>query len=157
MWAVEIGPMGGDELNRLVPGGNYGWPLVSLGKIYNSNLVSEQPWWRPGIEMPVMFWAPAISPSSILIYTGSRFPLWKGHFFIGALSGQQLQRVAFNQPGPQTERRESLLVPLDVRVRDVRQAPDGTIYVAVERDTQLGPGSTKLTPTGSILRIAPPE
>ena len=72
MWATEIGPMGGDELNRLIPGGNYGWPLVSLGKIYNSNHVSEQPWWRPGMEMPVMFWAPAISPSSILIYTGDR-------------------------------------------------------------------------------------
>jgi glucose/arabinose dehydrogenase len=155
MWGAEIGPMGGDELNKLVPGGNYGWPLVSLGKIYNSNLVSDQPWWRPGMEMPVMFWSPAISPSSIMIYSGDRFPLWKGHFFIGALSGQQLQRVAFNQPGPQTERRESMLVELDVRVRDVRQAPDGSIYLAVERDTQLGPGSTKLSPTGSILRIDP--
>ena len=102
-----------------------------------------------------MFWMPAISPSSIMIYTGDRFPSWKGHYFIGALSGQQLQRVAFNQPPPQTERRESLLVPLDARVRDVRQAPDGTIYLAVERDTQLGPGSTRLTPTGSILRITP--
>ena len=64
MWATEIGPMGGDELNRLIPGGNYGWPLVSLGKIYNSNHVSEQPWWRPGMEMPVMFWMPAISAAS---------------------------------------------------------------------------------------------
>ena len=155
MWGTEIGPMGGDELNRLVPGGNFGWPLVSLGKIYNSNLVSEQAWWRPGMEMPAMFWSPAISPSSIMIYSGDRFPMWKGHFFIGALSGQQLQRVAFNQPGPQTERRESMLVELDVRVRDVRQAPDGAIYLAVERDTQLGPGSTKLSPTGSILRIDP--
>ena len=157
MWATEIGPMGGDELNRLVPGGNYGWPVVSLGKIYNSNLVSDQPWWRPGIEMPVMFWSPAISPSSVMIYTGDRFPLWKGHFFIGALSGQQLQRVAFNAPPPQTERRESLLVPIDARVRDVRQAPDGSIYLAVERDTQLGPGTTKLTPNGSILRIVPAD
>jgi glucose/arabinose dehydrogenase len=130
---------------------------VSLGKIYNSNLVSDQPWWRPGMEMPVMFWSPAISPSSIMIYTGDRFPLWKGHFFIGALSGQQLQRVAFNAPPPQTERRESLLVPIDARVRDVRQAPDGSVYIAVERDTQLGPGSTKLTANGSILRIAPAD
>ena len=155
MWATEIGPMGGDELNRLLPGRNYGWPLVSLGKIYNSSLVSEQPWWRPGMEMPVMFWAPAISPSSLMIYNGGRFPRWKGHFFIGALSGQQLQRVAFNQPTPQTERRESLLVPIDARVRDVRQAPDGSIFIAVERDTQLGPGSTRVSLTGSILRIDP--
>jgi glucose/arabinose dehydrogenase len=153
MWATEIGPMGGDELNRLLPGRNYGWPLVSLGKIYNGHLVSEQPWWQPGIEMPVMFWMPAISPSSLMIYSGDEFPEWKGHFFIGGLSGQQLQRVAFDQPPPQAERREPLLVSLDARVRDVRQGPDGSIYVAVERDLQLGPGSARLTPNGSILRI----
>jgi glucose/arabinose dehydrogenase len=92
-----------------------------------------------------------------MIYSGVRFPLWQGHFFVGALSGQQLQRVAFNQPPPQTERRESLLVPLDVRVRDVRQAPDGSIHLSVERDTQTGPGSTRLTPTGSVLRIDPAD
>jgi glucose/arabinose dehydrogenase len=153
MWATEIGPMGGDELNRLLPGRNYGWPLVSLGKIYNGNLVSEQPWWQPGIEMPVMFWMPAISPSSLMIYSGSAFPEWKGHFFVGGLSGQQLQRLAFDQPGPQAERREPLLVALDARVRDVRQGPDGNIYVAIERDLQFGPGSARLTPDGSILRI----
>jgi glucose/arabinose dehydrogenase len=155
LWATEIGPMAGDELNRLVPGNNYGWPLVSLGKIYNGHLASEQSWWRPGMEMPVMFWVPAISPSSLLIYDGDRFPLWRGHYFIGGLSGQQLQRVAFEQPPPQLERRESMLVSLDVRVRDVRQGPDGNLYIAVERDGQLGPGSARLTPTGSILRIEP--
>lgn len=157
LWATEIGPMAGDELNRLIPGANYGWPLVSLGKIYNSSLASEQPWWRPGIEMPIMFWAPAISPSSLMIYDGDRFPLWRGHYFIGGLSGQQLQRVAFDQPPPQTERRESMLIPLDARVRDVRQGPDGNIYLAVERDLQSGPGSARLTPNGSILRIEPAD
>lgn len=157
LWATEIGPMAGDELNRLTPGRNYGWPLVSLGKIYTGNLASEQSWWRPGIEMPVMFWVPAISPSSLMIYDGDAFPLWRGHYFIGALSGQQLQRVAFDQPPPQTERRESLLIPLDLRVRDVRQGPDGYIYLAVERDLQFGPGSARLTPNGSILRIEPAE
>ena len=156
LWATEIGPMAGDELNRIVPGGNYGWPLVSLGKIYTGNLASEQSWWREGIEMPVMFWAPAISPSSVLIYDGDRFPLWRGHFLIGGLSGQQLQRVAFGQP-LQAERRESMLVPLDVRVRDVRQGPDGNLYLAVSRDQQLGPGSARLTPNGSILRIEPAD
>jgi glucose/arabinose dehydrogenase len=155
LWATEIGPMGGDELNRLAPGKNYGWPLVSLGKIYNGHLASEQSWWRPGMEMPVMFWVPAISPSSLMIYDGDRFPLWRGHFFIGGLSGQQLQRVAFDQPPPQLERRESLLLALDVRVRDVRQGPDGNLYLAVERDGQLGPGSALLTPNGSILRVEP--
>ena len=67
MWATEIGPMGGDELNRILPGRNYGWPIVSLGKIYTGHLVSAQPWWQPGIEMPVMFWMPAISPSKSLL------------------------------------------------------------------------------------------
>ena len=155
LWATEIGPMGGDELNRLVPGHNYGWPLLSLGKIYTGHAASDQPWSRPGMDMPVMFWVPAISPSSLMIYDGDEFPLWRGHYFIGALSGQQLQRVAFDQPPPQLERRESLLVPLDARVRDVRQGPDGDVYLAVERDQQSGPGSAELTPNGSILRIEP--
>jgi aldose sugar dehydrogenase len=155
LWATEIGPMGGDELNRLVPGHNYGWPLLSLGKIYTGHLASDEPWSRPGMDNPVMFWVPAISPSSLMIYDGDKFPLWSGHYFIGALSGQQLQRVAFNQPPPQLERRESLLVSLDARVRDVRQGPDGNLYLAVERDQQGGPGSTKLTPNGSILKIEP--
>ncbi len=155
LWATEVGPMGGDELNRLIPGHNYGWPLVSLGKIYTGNLASEQSWWRPGMDMPEMFWVPAISPSSLMIYTGDRFPTWRGHYFIGALSGQQLQRVAFNQPPPQPERRESLLTALDARVRDVRQGPDGYLYLAVERDQQGGPGSARLTANGSILRIEP--
>jgi glucose/arabinose dehydrogenase len=155
LWATEIGPMGGDELNRLVPGHNYGWPLLSLGKIYTGHLASDEPWSRPGMDNPVMFWVPAISPSSLMIYDGDKFPLWRGHYFIGGLSGQQLQRVAFNQPPPQLERRESLLVPLDARFRDVRQGPDGNLYVVVERDQQGGPGSAKLTPNGSILRIEP--
>jgi glucose/arabinose dehydrogenase len=155
LWATEIGPMGGDELNQLVPGHNYGWPLVSLGKIYTGHLASEQSWSRPGMDMPLMFWVPSISPSSLMIYDGDKFPLWRGHYFIGALSGQQLQRVAFNQPPPQPERRESMLMQLDARVRDVRQGPDGYLYLAVERDQQSGPGSANLTPNGSILRIEP--
>jgi glucose/arabinose dehydrogenase len=155
LWATEIGPMSGDELNLLVPGHNYGWPLVSLGKIYTGHLASEQSWWRPGMDMPAMFWVPAISPSSLLIYDGNQFPLWRGHYFIGALSGQQLQRAAFDQPPPQLERRESMLLELDARVRDVRQGPDGNLYLAVERDQQGGPGSARQTPNGSILRIEP--
>jgi glucose/arabinose dehydrogenase len=158
LWAVEIGPMGGDELNVLRPGLNYGWPIVSLGKMYTGNHVSEQSWWRPDVEMPVMFWMPAISPSSATFYTGERFPAWKGHLFIGALSGQQVQRVAFNQPPPQQERRESLLVSLDVRFRDVVQGPDGYLYLATERQSQNGPGSVDTTVTdGTILRIEPAQ
>jgi aldose sugar dehydrogenase len=158
LWAVEIGPMGGDELNVLRPGLNYGWPLVSFGKIYTGNTVSEQSWWRSGIEMPTMFWMPAISPSSLTFYTGDRFPAWKGHLFIGALSGQQVQRVAFNQPLPQQERRESLLTQLDVRFRDVRQGPDGYLYFATERQNQNGPGSAQEgVADGTILRLEPAQ
>ena len=90
-----------------------------------------------------------------MVYSGDQFPRWRGHFFIGALSGQQLLRVAFNQPGPQPERRESMLTELDARVRDVRQGPDGYLYLAVERDQQSGPGSARLTPNGSSLRVEP--
>ena len=165
LYACEIGPMGGDELNILQPGKNYGWPLVSFGRIYNSNLASEQSYYRPGMEMPVMFWVPAISPSSVIFYTGDKFPYWKGHLFIGALSGQQLLRIAFNQPPPQTERRESLLTQLDVRIRDVRQGPDGFIYVATEtaEDTTsyANPRPDRKPradgPHGSVLRIEPVE
>jgi aldose sugar dehydrogenase len=165
LWSCEIGPMGGDELNILVPGKNYGWPLVSFGRIYNGNTASEQSYYRPDMEMPVMFWVPAISPSSLIFYTGDRFAYWKGHLFVGALSGQQLLRVAFNQPPPQEERRESLLTQLDVRVRDVRQGPDGYIYVATEtaEDTTGFPNPRPDRkprpdgPHGMVLRIEPAE
>jgi glucose/arabinose dehydrogenase len=163
LWSCEIGPMGGDELNILEPGKNYGWPLVSFGKIYNGNHASEQSYYRPGMEMPQMFWMPAISPSSLIFYTGDKFPYWKGHLFVGALNGQQVQRIAFNQPPPQVERRESLLTQLDSRIRDVRQGPDGYIYVATEKaEDTLGPPYPRpgephdpRGPHGTVLRIEP--
>jgi glucose/arabinose dehydrogenase len=148
LWQAEIGPMGGDEVNILVPGHNYGWPLVSMGRNYTGTLVSDQPWFRPGMDNPRMFWVPSISPSSIIFYTGDKFPAWKGNLFVGALNGQQLQRIAFNQPS-QAERREPLLTQLAIRVRDVQQGPDGNIYVATEKRT----GGTD--PDGTVLRIEP--
>ncbi|HEX6996899.1 MAG TPA: PQQ-dependent sugar dehydrogenase [Gammaproteobacteria bacterium] len=152
LWQLEIGPMGGDEINILKPGANYGWPLVSMGRNYSGTLVSDQPWYRPGMEMPRMFWVPQISPSSMVFYTGDKFPQWKNNLFVSALSGQQLQRIAFGQPG-QAERREPLLTELGVRFRDVKQGPDGYLYVATE--VRYGSG----LPDGTILRIepAPPE
>jgi glucose/arabinose dehydrogenase len=154
LWATEIGPMGGDELNILLPGRNYGWPHVSLGRLYIDASVSEQSWFRPGMEMPVVYWMPSISPSGLAFYTGDRFPWWKGHLFLGALNGQMLQRIAFNQPMPQTQRRESLLTQLDVRVRHVVQGPDGLLYLAVERRTG-GASQPSPDPTGAVLRIEP--
>jgi glucose/arabinose dehydrogenase len=150
LWQIEIGPMGGDEVNILKPGANYGWPLVSLGRNYTGTLVSDQPWYRPGMENPRMFWVPQISPSGLTFYTGDRFPRWKGSAFIGSLNGQQLQRLAFNLPG-QAERREPLLTELGVRFRDVEQGPDGFLYVSTE--VRYGSGR----PDGTILRIEPVE
>jgi glucose/arabinose dehydrogenase len=148
LWQAEIGPMGGDEVNVLLPGKNYGWPLVSMGRNYTGSLVSDQSTSRPGMENPRAFWVPSISPSSIMFYTGNEFPNWKGSLFVGALNGQQLQRVVLGQPS-QPEQREILLKDLGIRIRDVRQGPDGFIYVA----TELRFGGT--APDGTVLRIQP--
>jgi glucose/arabinose dehydrogenase len=148
LWQAEIGPMGGDEVNILVPGKNYGWPVVSMGRNYTGTLVSSEPWFRPEMENARMFWVPSISPSSIMFYTGDKFPSWKNNLFVAALNGKQLQRVAFNQPS-QAERREPLLLPLNVRIRDVQQGPDGFVYVA----TELVSGGNDAD--GTVLRIEP--
>ena len=149
LWQAEIGPMGGDEVNILIPGHNYGWPLVSMGRNYTGTLVSEEPWARPGMDNPRIFWVPSISPSSIIFYTGDKFPGWKNNLFVGALTTQQLVRIAFNQPS-QAERREGLLVPLHERIRDVQQSPDGYIYVATER-------ALRGAADGTVLKIEPAD
>ena len=150
LWQAEIGPMGGDEVNILQPGHNYGWPVVSMGRNYTGSLVSDQPFARPGMDNARMFWVPSISPSSIMFYTGDKFPRWKNNLFVGALTTAQLIRVAFAQPN-QAERREGLLIPLRVRIRDVQQSPDGYIYVATEGAS----GGNALD--GMVLKIEPVE
>jgi glucose/arabinose dehydrogenase len=141
LWANEHGPQGGDELNRILPGKNYGWPLVTLGREYSGELIPRRPGNVP-IEEPVVHWSPSIGISGLAIYAGDRFPAWKGNMFVGGLSGQHVQRVGFNDRGPVG--RETLLGALRLRVRDVRQGPDGLLYVAAE-------GS----PGGGLLRIEP--
>ena len=148
LWQAEIGPMGGDEVNILRPGHNYGWPLVSMGRNYTGTLVSDSPFFREGMDNARMFWVPSISPSSLLFYTGDKFPGWKNNMLVGALNGQSLQRIAFNQPS-QAERREPVLRQLSVRIRDVQQSPDGYLYVA----TELSSGGA--TPDGTVLKIEP--
>jgi aldose sugar dehydrogenase len=150
LWQAEIGPMGGDEVNILQPGHNYGWPLVSTGRNYTGTLVSEEPWARPGMDNPRIFWVPSISPSSLIFYTGDKFPKWKNNLFVGSLTQKQLIRIAFNQPS-QAERREGLLIPLQERIREVRQSPDGYLYVATERAS----GGT--ASDGTVLRIEPAD
>jgi glucose/arabinose dehydrogenase len=148
LWQAEIGPMGGDEVNILVPGHNYGWPVVSMGRNYTGTLVSPQPFHRDGMDDPRMFWVPSISPSSLAFYTGDKFPQWQNNMLVGALNGLSLQRVAFDQPS-QAERREPLLRALALRIRDVQQGPDGFIYVATELSFQ---GSDA---DGTVLRLEP--
>ena len=150
LWQAEIGPMGGDEVNILLPGHNYGWPLVSMGRNYTGSLASEQWYHREGMDDPRMFWVPSISPSSLNFYTGDQFPRWQGSMLVGSLNGFSVQRVSFGQPS-QAERREPVLRPLNVRIRDVLQSPDGFIYVA----TELRSGGTAAD--GTVLRLEPLE
>ena len=150
LWEIEIGPMGGDEINIIKPGANYGWPLVSTGRNYSGTLVSEQPWHREGMEQPRMFWVPQISPSSLTFYTGDKFPSWQGSLFVGALSGMQVQRVQFELSG-QAERRTPMLTELGVRFRDIEQGPDGYLYFA----TEVRYGSSN--PDGTVIRLEPAE
>jgi aldose sugar dehydrogenase len=139
LWETEHGPQGGDELNTIVAGKNYGWPISTFGREYSGEFIS--PPWKEGVEQPVIFWAPSIGLSGMAFYTGDRFPAWKGNVFLGALSGQQIQRVVFTEKGPVG--REALLGTLRLRIRDVRQGPDGFLYAAVDANP------------GGILRIEP--
>jgi glucose/arabinose dehydrogenase len=148
VWQAEIGPLGGDEVNVLLPGHNYGWPVVSMGRNYTGSLVSDEPWFRKGMDNPRMFWVPSISPSSLLFYDGDRFKGWKGSMFVGSLTQRSLIRVSFNQPS-QAERREMLLTTLNVRVRDVVLGPDSNLYVVTEQ------ASGNRAADGTVLRIEP--
>jgi glucose/arabinose dehydrogenase len=148
VWQAEIGPLGGDEVNILQPGHNYGWPLVSTGRNYTGTEVSDQPWFRPGMDNPRMFWVPSISPSSLLFYDGDRFKGWKGSMFVGSLTQRELIRVSFGQPS-QAERREILLAALGQRIRDLQLGPDGNLYVVTE-GANGGQASD-----GMVLRIEP--
>jgi len=147
MWQNENGPNGGDEINVLKPGGNYGWPLVSLGRTYPG------PWQSPvfsrdGMESPLVYWTPSIAVSGMAFYTGDQLPKWTGDVFVGALRQGEvpgtghLERILFNERMEEL-RREQLLVPLRQRIRDVRQGPDGLLYLLTDEND------------GAVLRIEP--
>jgi glucose/arabinose dehydrogenase len=150
LWECEFGPLGGDELNLLIPGRNYGWPLVSGGRNYSGIPVSDQPWWRPDIEMPLFVWNPSVNPTNILFYTGDRFPGWKGSLIVSGLGSKQLQRLTLNRQGLIIGRPETMLLELGVRYRDIRQGPDGALYVLTE-----GRVSGNEDRDGAVLRIEP--
>jgi glucose/arabinose dehydrogenase len=133
---AEHGPNGGDEVNRILPGKNYGWPTYTFGRAYDGTQVSETPL-APGIERPLLIWIPSIAPSGLLVYQGDKFPAWKGNLFVG--SGRRgevpgtggLERVVLS-PELGEIRRETLLTELHQRVRDFAQGPDGLIYVLTD-------------------------
>ena len=149
VWQNENGPFGGDEVNILQPGANYGWPLVSYGRDYSGAPVSDKRT-LDGVEDPVLFWVPSIAISGMTFYTGDRFPAWRNSLFVGGLQyGRiprtgQMQRVVFNEEW-QEIRREAFFVDLRQRIRDVTQGPDGLLYVLTdERD-------------GALLKLEPVE
>lgn len=124
LWATEMGPKGGDELNLIRPGRNYGWPEVSEGQNYDGVPIPAHAT-QPQFERPMLYWVPSISPSSLLIYSGARFPDWRGNGLIGALSGQALIRVALDKNGA----RKLDQWDMGARIRFVAQGPDGAVYL----------------------------
>ncbi len=132
IWVAEHGPRGGDELNLLKAGANYGWPLATHGIDYSGSVISPNKS-LPGMEDPVRVWVPSISPSGLAFYTGDRFPGWKGSVFTGALSNNALFRIELD--GDRYVGEERLLVDLLPYIRDVRQGPDGLIYIVTHTDS----------------------
>jgi aldose sugar dehydrogenase len=135
LWAIDHGPQGGDEINIVRPGRDYGWPDVSYGRQYDARQtngrknvpVGNGATSMEGIEQPIYYWVPSIAPSGMMFYTGDVFPMWKGDLFIGAMAGQHLVRLVLK--GERVAAEEKLLVDLKQRIRDVRQGPDGAVYV----------------------------
>jgi glucose/arabinose dehydrogenase len=129
IWSTEHGPQGGDELNLIRKGLNYGWPVIGFGVNYNSGSAIHSGTRREGMEQPVHVWVPSIGVSGMLIYTGDKFPAWKGSVFAGGLVGEQLARITLE--GQRAELAEVLARRVG-RIRDVRQGPDGFIYLAID-------------------------
>jgi aldose sugar dehydrogenase len=147
VWENENGPLGGDEVNILKPGANYGWPLVSHGRQYSGARVSDQIS-RAGLEDPELVWVPSIAISGMTFYTGDRFPRWKHNLLVGGLQfggilrTGQMHRIVFNEKWEEI-RREALFVELRQRIRNVRQGPDGLLYLLTDEDD------------GAILKLEP--
>jgi glucose/arabinose dehydrogenase len=141
VWIHEHGPQGGDEINLLKAGANYGWPLVTFGRSYSGFPIGEGTS-APGLEPPLYHWTPSIAPSGMAFYTGAAFPGWKDNLFVGSLKFQYLARVVLDGSRVVTE--ERLLEDQFGRIRDVRQGPDGLLYVLTDEDN------------GRLVRLQPP-
>jgi glucose/arabinose dehydrogenase len=141
LWTVEHGARGGDELNLTLRGRNYGWPIITYSNEYFGGPIGEGTA-KPGIEQPVYYWVPSIATSGLAIYSGDLFPGWKGNIFVGGLKGEQLARLVIKDG--QVIEEETLLQDLEQRIRDVRQGPDGALWLLTD-DTR----------DGHIVRITP--
>ena len=141
LWEQEHGPMGGDEINIIEKGKNYGWPVVSYGRNYDGTPVGTGKTSAPGMVDPVWHWTPSIAPSGMAFYTGSLFPSWKGSLFNGALKFMLLSRLELK--GDSAVKEERMLQGLHERIRDVRQGPDGALYLLTDNEA------------GRILRVSP--
>ena len=140
LYLHEHGPKGGDELNLIEPGKNYGWPVITYGRDYSGASIS--PWTeKDGMEQPMAYWVPSVAPSGLAIYYGDKFPEWQGDLFIGTLVEHSLRRVDLEDG--KVVGQETLLSDLDERIRDVRAGPDGSLYVLID-----GEG-------GKVIRLDP--
>lgn len=140
LWEQEHGAKGGDEVNVIRPGRNYGWPAITYGRDYSDAKIGIGTQ-KTGMEQPIYYWDPSIAPSGMAFYTGTLFPAWKGNLFIGALKAERLVRLVLN--GERVVGEEVLLTELHERIRDVRQGPDGALYVLTDNDA------------GRIIKLTP--
>ena len=152
LWESEHGPQGGDELNLIEPGNNYGWPVIGRGTNYGSigspihGAIGQQ-----GMEQPIHFWVPSIAASGLMVYTGDKFPMWHGSIISGALAGEQLARLHMSDDYREVIVEETLAYDMG-RIRDVRQGPDGYIYLAISDGNGAGRGDFQPT---EIVRLEP--
>ncbi len=142
VWATEHGAKGGDELNLIEKGKNYGWPVVSASQEYGTNTPVSREKSRPGLIDPKTIWTPAIAPSGLVFYTGNRFPNWQGNLFAGGLVSRDIRRLSVDKSG---EIINQEAIPIGQRVRDVRQSPDGFLYLLTDEGN------------GQLIRLEPPS
>lgn len=141
IWSTEHGSRGGDELNLLRAGENYGWPVVTFSEEYSGGPISSEQS-RPGMVDPTTYWTPAIAPSGLAVYRGDRYPQWQGHIFAGGLVSQDVRRIEVDAQGNVVNQ---VPIPIGQRVRDVRQGPDGLLYVLTD------------APNGRLVRLDPAD
>ena len=151
LWETEHGPRGGDELNIIEKGKNYGWPVITHGIDYPGTAIGEGITHKEGMEEPIYYWDPVIAPSGLAFYSGNLFPEWWGSVFVGGLSGMMLDRLTIVNDKVVAE--EPLLTDLHSRIRDVRAGPDGAVYVLTDSGTSTVSPSTPLK--SKLLKLTP--